>query len=407
MTRLAVALIQILDSKTKRGDKKRREDILIKADQLLTKDPVAKKLFEDCYRTADRFMFTPDFLSYRTVTWLGAAEVHHGKNVYARSDYFLVENGFHHTTSIHHHIAFSESVDLLAWDTQEWRSIIYPLHELYWSWDWAHERRTDLSGAGDELDPFLRRVEPPAAAQYASRGFYISLYDADPALISSWETVAPALVSLLNLQAEGVDEKNAANSLKGLVAQSTEFFVTFYNSDAMISLSRPYPSPTVVKPYDSSYPTAPGAIAETQATLDARLAQHGQRYEPYDLIPEYPVLRYLDLGLTEFATNAKSRQWNIRQQLDTISQSSGISPVLRTATALPKIDRTYYRSTAIFILRLPVTRDLATKLIGDAGLSLNQQAIDGMKSSLLNTLVLILTVAAVFLGVVQLVLAFK
>jgi hypothetical protein len=407
MTQLAVALIQILGSKTRRGDKKRRADILIEADRLLTKDPVAKKLFEGCYRTADRFMFTPDFLSTRTVTWLGAADVHHEKNAYARSDYFLVENEFHHTTSIHQHIAFLESVDLRAWDTQEWRSIIYPLHELYWSWDWAHDRRTDLSGAGGALDPFLRKVEPPAAAQYASRGFYISLYDADPGLISGWETVAPALVSLLNLQAEGIDQKNAAESLKGLVAQSTEFFVTFYNSDTMLSLSRPYPSPTVVKPYDSGYPTAPGAIGETQAALDDRLAQHGQRYEPYDLIPEYPVLRYLDLGLTEFTTNAKSRQWNIRHQLDALSQSSGISRVLRTATALPKIDRTYYRSTAVFILRLPVTRDLATKLIGDQGLDLNQRAIDGMKSSLLNTLVTILTVAAVLLGAIQLVLAFK
>lgn len=401
MTQLAVVLVQILDSRT------RREEILTKADQHLTKDPVAKTLFERCYRVADRFMFTPDFLSVRKVTWLGAADAQRdGEEAYARSDYFLIENDYHHTISIHHHIAFSRSIDLHAWESDEWRSLIIPLHELYWSWDPAYDRRTPLSRTGDALDPFLPVVEAPEATQYASRGFYISLYDADPALISDWESVAPALMSLLNLQAEGIDKAHAAAGLKGWVAQSTEFFVTFYNADAMLSLSRPYPSAAVVAPYSNSYPTRPGTIAATQAVLDDRLKLN-TRYEPYDLLPEYPVLRYLDLGLTEFTTNAKSRQWNIRHKLDALSQLGGARRVLRTVTALPSIDRLYYRSTAVFILRLPVARGLATKLIAEQGLSLNQQAIDGMKSSLLNTLVTILTVAALLLGVIQLMLAFK
>ena len=400
MTRLAVALVQILDSGT------RRKDILKRADQHLSKDPVAKTMFERCYTIADRFMFTPDFLRLRTVTWLGAADVSHDdEDVYARSDYFLVENDFHHTTSVHHHIAFSRPVDLNAWDTDEWRSLIYPLHELYWSWNFAQDRRIDLSQIGRALDPFLQVVEKPQAAQFASRGFYISLYDADPVLISDWRSVAPALVSLLYLQAEGIDQAHAADRLTGLVAQSTEFFVTFFNADAVLSLSRRYPSDAVVEPYANGHPTHPGSIAATQAALDDRLQHDTKRYEPYDLLPEYPVLRYLDLGLTEFTTNAKSQQWSIRHRLDALSQSSGAWRVLRTATALPRIDRVYYRSTAIFILRLPAARDLATKMIAEQGLGLNQQAIDGMKSNLLNTLVTILTVAALFLGIIQLVLA--
>lgn len=402
MTRLAVTIVQILDPQTKPGD------VLAAAQERLTQDAEAKALFERCYQIADRFMFTPDFLEQRKVRWLGGVEVSHGGHpCFARSDYFMIQNGFHRTTSIHHHLAFSQPVDLHSWDSEEWRSCIYALHELYWSWNWAQDRRTDDSHVGDLLDPFLRVVEPPHAAQFASRGFYISLYDANPALIADWESVAPALTSLLYLHAEGFDQAHAAQALAARTAQSTEFFISFYNADAILSLSRTYPGPGLVEPFAADYPTTPGTIAATQTAFEQRLQQHRQRYEPYDLLPEYPALRYLDVGLTEFTTNTKSSQWNIRHRLDSLSQANGVSRVPRTAIALPGVDRTYYRSIALFVLRLPAARDLAKKLIAEQAPDLNQEAIDGMKSSLLNTLVTVLTAGALLVAVVQLVLAFR
>jgi hypothetical protein len=59
------------------------------------------------------------------------------------------------------------------------------------------------------------------------------------------------------------------------------------------------------------------------------------------------------------------------------------------------------------VLRLPAARDLAAKLIVEQALGSNEQAIEGMKTSLLNTLVTILTIAALLVGIVQLVLVFK
>jgi hypothetical protein len=318
----------------------------------------------------------------------------------------MVRSGFHRTTSIHHHLVFSEPVNLHDWDNEEWRSCIYALHQLYWSWNWAQDRRTDDSYGSDTLDPFLGVVEPPHAAQFASRGFYISLYDADPALIADWESVAPALTSLLYLQAEGFDHAHAAQALAARTAQSTDFFISFFNADALLSLSCTYPEASVVDPFVVGYPTEPGTIAAAQTAFERRLQQHGRRYEPYDLLPEYPALRYLDLGLTEFTTNTKSSQWNIRHRLDSLSQAGGVPRVLRTAFALPGIDRIYYRSIALFVLRLPAARDLAKKLIHEQAPDLNQEAIDGMKSSLLNTLVTVLTAGALMVAVTQLVLAF-
>lgn len=402
MTRLAVTIVQILDPRTK------PEAILSAAQERLTQDAAAKALFERCYQTADRFMFTPDFLEQRKVQWLGGVEVNHGGHAcFARSDYFMVQSGFHRTTSIHHHLAFSRPVDLHSWDSEEWRSCVYALHQLYWSWNWAQDQRTDDSHVGDMLDPFLRVVEPPHAGQFASRGFYISLYDADPALIADWESVAPALTSLLYLHAEGFDQAHAAQALAARTAQSTEFVISFYNADALLSLSCTYPGAGVVDPFAADYPTGPGTIAATQTAFEHRLQQHRRRYEPYDLLPEYPALRYLDVGLTEFTTNTKSSQWNIRHQLDSLSQASGVSRVLRTASALPGIDRIYYRSIALFVLRLPAARDLAKKLIAEQAPDLNQEAIDGMKSSLLNTLVTVLTAGALLVAVIQLVLALR
>lgn len=402
MTKLAVTLVQILDPTTK------ADAVFALAAQHLTVDDTARELFANCYKIADRFNFTPDFLGTRAVEYLGGTRISRGdEQEWARSDYFLVENNFHHTRSIHHHIAFGSQIDLHASDTEEWRSCIYALHELYWSWNWVQETRSDPSHIGETLDPFLRLVERPSAGQFARRGFYMSLYDADPALVSSWQSVAPALISLLYLHAEGFDRTHAATTLAEHMAQSTEFFVSFYNADALLSLGHAYPPKDVVEPYPESYPTGPATIEATQAALKSRLVQYTQRYEPYDLLPEYPALRYLDLSLTEFATNAKASQWSIRGELDRLSQQDRLRSLLGTIIALPRIDGVYYRGTALFVLRLPVARDLATKLLAEQGLSSNEQAIDGMKTSLLNTLVTILTIGALVVAMVQLFLALR
>ena len=401
MTRLAVVLVQILDPKTS------TEKIVALAEDRLVRDDDAKALFEECYQIADRFMFTPDFLALRSVTWLGGVSISRdGDDEYARSDYFMVTNRFHRSISIHHHLAFGGTLDLTQCNTEEWRSCINALHELYWSWNWTQDRRIDPSNTGKLLDPFVRTVAPPSAALFASRGFYISVYDADPGLVPDWRTVAPALHSLLYLHSEGFDAARAADSLETRMAQTTEFFVSFFNADALLSLSCTYPATGAVDPLPDHYPTRLGSIPATRAAFEHRTRTCTQRFEPYDLLPEYPVLRYLDLGLTEFATNAKSNQWNIRRELDELSQERRTNGILRTITALPRIDRVYYRATALSILRLPAARDLAVKLIAEQALSSNEHAIDGMKASLLNTLVTILTAAALVIGTVQIVVAF-
>jgi hypothetical protein len=401
MTRLAVALIQVLNSLESNGK------AIELARKRLRQSDDAKVFFEHCYGISDRFNFSPDFVGARTVTWLGYLRFKRGAEAdYARSDYFLVVDDYHRIASIHHHLAFGAPVDLTDCDSDRWRSFVHTLHELYWSWNRTQDRLSDSGEVTQALDPFIPQLMHRSDALFASRGFYMSLYDAEPELIKRWRDVAPALYSLLYLHTEGFDHDRAPDALAGRMAQSTEFFVSFYAADAILSLSRPYPAPDVVAPYAAHNPAAAGYVASTESDFAARLTEHADRFEPYDLLPEYPALRYLDLSLTEFATNARYGQWHIRGRLDTLAQANPGLAIPQTVVTLPRLDRVYYRTTSMSVLRLPVARDFAALLIGEQGVGANVEAIDGMKSSLLNTLVTILTIATLVIGLVQLITAF-
>jgi hypothetical protein len=383
----------------------RAREALLESAQTLSRSDEERLLFEKCYEVAARFTFSPSFRKSRTVTWLG--KVAEPAAVDVRCDHFLVENAFHGSRAVHQHIAFREPLNLEG-QSEDLSRFVRILHEIYWKTDHGGNYSTLAS----QLDPITPELKDPAVGAadlreelFGTRGFYISVHGAAADTVAGWRTVAVPLYSLLFLHAEGVEPDAATRQLERAIAQSTSFFVSFLNADAILSLSTTYPKPALIDPFGEDYPFTTGSVAATSSLFESRCSTYAERFEPYDLLPEYPALRYLDLAVLEFGANAQHAQWRIRNRLDAFFRSRLPIRLIRATFTLPQVDRIYYRSTSFSILRLPVIRELGKRLVAELALDFNERAIDGMKASLLNSLVTLLTAAALLIGIGQLMAA--
>jgi hypothetical protein len=161
----------------------------------------------------------------------------------------------------------------------------------------------------------------------------------------------------------------------------------------MLTLSVPFPAGA--EPWSTPVSRLPEDFVETHKQFLERVEWNENRYEVYDLLPEFPSLRYVCLSLLECLGTAEYVQLQIRGQLDKIAQMHWPVSSFSGAFRYRRISYSFYRSTSFHMLRLPVQRSVASDLLKMRDLSLNEKAIEAMSASLLNELMAVLGLLAI------------
>lgn len=256
-----------------------------------------------------------------------------------------------------------------------------------------HEIRARIT----ELAP--RRVH---ALPYSTHT-YVSLCDLDAGVYEQHRSqFASTIYSLLFAHADGVDTEQAAEYLAAHAWSSTDFFTSYYQPGAMVSVSRPYP-PELHRRHRAYF---------LQTELDDPTGEdvQGHTHTPrptggatsYDMLAEYPPLRYLGLLTTVFVTIFEE---NLRHAYEKLLQLQKEQPlswrVWRVITRERELNRIGVEvaiADNFEHLRLPVTRDLVKKLIDSKVQENIANNVRDLKNSNLNALVFVLTIIATLAG---------
>ncbi|RNL62864.1 hypothetical protein EFK50_14115 [Nocardioides marmoriginsengisoli] len=370
------------------------------AAERLQVDGAARRYFERCYTHADDFSLSAEFLELRNVEWLGYTRGTSPAGIELTVHHVLVTDGFHGTRSLHQHVAFKELAEIGGADGSL-RDLVRTLHAVYWA---PFDHRT-LPAWLNDLDPFLSLLADRPAMISASRQIYTSvvLAPSEKPRLTDWHPDATSLYSLLNLHTEGVDSTAAITALSSSRWQTTSFFAGFAQPNGLLSVAVPFPHDA--RPWSQVAPWDPDDFKVADREFLHRIRDQGAVFEPYDLSPEFPCLRYSSLVLLEYLGNAEFEQLRIRKRLDQIGRLPWPASVAVGVAEARKLSQSYFRTTSLQMLRLPIMRQVAGSLLETRTLSLNEKVIEAMRANLLNDLMAILGLLAIVVPIVQVVLA--
>ncbi|MCP4310234.1 MAG: hypothetical protein GY790_03140 [Bacteroidetes bacterium] len=203
-----------------------------------------------------------------------------------------------------------------------------------------------------------------------------------------WEKYALTIWKLLYLHIEGVDEEAISKKLKQRMWSSGLFYRNFTQPGAIVSISIPFPE------------------EDYHADPDWFLPKNGDDYitnldykNNYDLLPEYPPLRYLGVLTLEFAgLNEEILRFSYEKLLR-IQDQFFLYKFWNSLVQVDKIDNLNNRVFSLEYIKPPIVRDFVTKCIDSKFQDLVQSNLSRLKGNLLNYIVLIFTIIATLLAV--------
>ena len=375
----------------------------------LEKDDATRALFERAYDVYEAFSFEPHHAGRQRV-WLGRTYLtslpHASRVGTLTANHVLVSSGTGGTTALHQHFALGGHIALEGAVNESTAAVTRVLHELFWHKD----PRGELTPWVHSIDPFHTLAHRGGDGPFSQRAIYVSVVldppnDGRPQTLPDWRPFAVPLYQLLNLHAEGVDSTDALNSLEDCAYSSTAFFTGFIYPDAAVSLAVPYPAADVVEPWPTLFAATTQESKNVSDCWDRRVVEAGNRFEDYDLSPEYPALRCNAMALLEFAGNATYRELRIRRELERAMRQSWPLGLISAVGASRRIDQTFFSARSPDMLRLRVVRETAIKLLSTRTMEESERAIDGLRGSLTNGLLALLAAVAVLLAIVQVAIA--
>jgi hypothetical protein len=376
----------------------------------LEEDEANRALFMRAYKVYDLFSFEKSYASRRTVSWLGRTHlpsVSSAPGVGAlTANHMLVKNGKDGTTALHQHIALGGHILLDGAVNESTATMTRILHELFWHED----PRGELTSWVRTIDPFHALAHRDGDGPFSQRAIYVSVVldrpnDIQRQPLPDWRPLAVSLYQLLNLHAEGVDPANALSSLEDCAYSSTEFFTGFIYPDAAVSLAVPYPAADIAEPWPVIFASTAQEAEAVNDCWDRRVTGVGDRFEDYDLSPEYPALRCNAMALLEFAGSAVYQEWRIRRELDLIMRQRWPLGLISAVAASRRIDQTFFGARSPDMLRLRVVRETAINLLNTNMMEESERAIEGLRGSLTNGLLALLATVAALLAIVQIAIA--
>lgn len=378
----------------------------------LVPDPEAARRFRRFDEAAHRFTFNDSFLRERAFAYLGRQFVDIGGALgRSRLDVTATTYGAASTQVLSVHV--KPALDALA-DGARADLPADLVHDLALFVSTSLFGQTSATRFADTaLHAALAAVAETAPARaYAlpySTHTCVSLCGlSDARYAGRLDRMATDIYSLLFAHADGVAPEMARAYLEQNQWSSTNFFTTYYQPGALIAVSRPYPPELYAARrthfLQSDLDADPACAAASVGDGAAAPSPTG-RAIGYDMLPEYPPLRYVALLPGVFATVFEENLRDAYDRLLTLQQRSAITwrfwRIVGRERELNRIGVALAVADNFEHLRLPITRSLVRQLI-DAKLQDNVVSnVRDLKGSNLNALVFMLTVIATVIAIWQ------
>jgi len=365
--------------------------------------------FESIYDISYRFFYNNTFANKLKITYLGHICEYETTLGPMRLDYFLVENNMIDMMgSLHIHFNFVKSRFNLTEEDYKIKKLSTILRDIY---NLVEDISSDKDSSDTEfLSRFkdtLKELNIKSKREHAlsiSRYMYISVCNLRSLKLEHLEKLEHCwenIFKLLYFHAEGVDAKIAEEKLKKDMWTSTNFYLNFYQPGALLSLSTPYPKDTYKKHISYFLPNLNdrGEIVLGDPPKDER---NDKWYENYDLLPEYPALRYMGMASLEFSGVIEELLRGLYDDLMELQRKQYLIRLIMASYKLPDIETAYIACKHLEYIKLPILRDFISRLIRNKHQEAIDESINYLNSYLSNRMILILTILAIILTIIEL-----
>jgi hypothetical protein len=313
-------------------------------------------------------------------------------------DFVLVKNKVLDVNSLHIHLNLPKfTLDMSRQDGAEFLTLKSFLNRLY---KYFESGQTGI----DLLDalPELCTSGPKREYTYSlSRYMYVSVANLQKDELEKWKEYATSIYGILYGHAKGISKDIAEEYLDKHVWATTYFSKNFYQPGFLVSLSTPYPK----KIYFANIDWFLTGTTSGDETTIVSPPSRTQPYEDYDLLPEYPPLRYLGLLSLEFAGFVEENFRYVYNELLDIDKKGWRSEIT-IPFRLSRLSRLCYKTKNLDYLRLPVTREYVSLLIDNKIQEDIESNITAMRGDYLNIVMLALTVGGLVLALVAVLIQF-
>lgn len=312
-----------------------------------------------------------------------------------RLDYVLVTNKFLNLNSIHIHFNFI---------TANKKSTIDDTNNILLKNICTFLKETRSEDNPEHPFDSLFAIKKELYGQSSSRKYtyplskylYTSLCGLEPSQVVKWKDLAKSIWAPLYLHYEGVKKESAFKKLSEDCWASTDFFVNFFQPGALVSISNPFPTTNCL--YHRNHSWFSGQqICKTAPPEFKFPKRNGWKGEDYDLLPEYPPLKYLGLLPLELSGYVEENLRYLYDVMLDIQQSPFPKRLWRSVFELSDLEALYYKTNNQECLRLPTTREYSVKLRDNKIQENIYENLKDLKASMLNGVMLLLAIIAITL----------
>ena len=406
--RLYVSLVLISSIRNKKV-KNKLDKILTKFARKLEQDNDIKQKFEKIYRTAYGYFYSEFYSKKLEIEYLGYSIEDGPINIRGnrvegkvRLDYVLVKNYYHNVYSLHIHFNFEKQE--FDWDDKndiflETISKIYG--EIYDNYKSNPERipfksMRKLIELFNEKEMFKQREAAYPLTFYT----YISVCNLKEDQIKNWENNSVNIYRLLFCHPYEINESEAKKYLSEFSFGTTTFYRNFFQPGGMVSISSPYPE-EVYKNHCETF--LPAIDEQGNITIEQISAEEGRGHMDYDVIPEYPPLRYLGLLSLEFTGFIEENLRYMYEELLGLRKDKYLR-LLKYMLFSRYLDDvlSFYRLLSLEPIKLPVLRNYIEIVIDSKRQATIEKAIENLSNAIINVLMSIMTFMLLILTLVLL-----
>jgi len=411
--RIYITLVLIFSTKSKKL-KDKIDKILSKfKNEKLLQDQknTIKQEFEHIYNIAYKFFYNDFYLKNLKIEYLGysvesSPQELEGK---VRLDYVLVKNHYHNVYSLHIHFIFEKQN--FNWNDKddaflEKISRIYG--EIYINYQSKPENipfnsLRELMKLNGEEGVFKHREFTYPVTFYT----YISVCNLNEEQIRKWEDNYINIYRLLILHPKGIDESKAKSYLNEYNFSTANFYRNFFQPGGMVSISAGFPKDIYYDHCETLLPSidSGGNVCSSkfynERSCKLHIDNNGKsKYNEYDLIAEYPPLRYLGLLSLEFSGFIEENLRYMYEELLNPHKNKLLIKFLKYILFPPSYLNDaflFYRNLSLEPIRLPEVRNYIDKVIDSKKQVSLEKATENIGNAIINILISTMTLILLIL----------
>lgn len=250
--------------------------------------------FGHIYDIAYHLFYNDFFLKEIKFNYLGHESQNKKGIGLIRLDYVHVENQFLNLNSIHVHINFITANENFTFDEENNPLLDNICGFLKETKSSHHNSKTPFSSLYVIKKLFIEQYSTRKYTYPISKYLYTSICNLEPKQLTKWKDLSRSIWGTLYLHNKGVTNEGAYKKLKNPNWKSTDFFINYFQPGALVSISKPFPNENRI--YQRNLAWFSGQqICNTDKPIFKLPERDGWKGEDYDLLPDYPPLKYLGL----------------------------------------------------------------------------------------------------------------